>query len=144
MRFWWWLAGAVLITGLDRGVKALVLHGSAWQLGPLTVKLVKNPGLVFGLPIGDLAMIILLLAAFIGVISLAAHWWQSAPARSMAALVIATGAASNLIDRWHYGFVVDWMYLGDWWPVANGADLIIAAGLIWMLWPVIDKPTTTS
>ena len=43
------------------------------------------------------------------------------------------GASSNLFDRLWYGYVIDWAYLGDWWPVFNLADVMVAAGLIMYL-----------
>ncbi len=52
------------------------------------------------------------------------------------ALVLA-GAISNLLDRFVYGGVIDFIQLGVCgysWPIFNIADLAIAAGAFIMLW----------
>ena len=44
--------------------------------------------------------------------------------------LILCGAMSNLYDRLAYGYVIDWAYLGQWWPVFNLADVMVGAGLL--------------
>jgi signal peptidase II len=41
---------------------------------------------------------------------------------------IAGGAIGNIIDRFHYGYVVDFIDL-HWWPVFNVADSCITVGV---------------
>ncbi len=48
---------------------------------------------------------------------------------SLSMALIAGGACGNLLDRWRYGFVVDFFDLG-WWPVFNIADMGIVCGSI--------------
>ena len=58
------------------------------------------------------------------------------------------GAIGNLIDRIHYGYVVDFVDIG-FWPIFNVADVSIVAGvaiLAYCLWRedrASSKPTLT-
>jgi len=45
---------------------------------------------------------------------------------------IAGGAIGNVIDRFHYGFVVDFIDL-RWWPVFNVADSCITIGVVLLI-----------
>ncbi|MEO6990579.1 MAG: signal peptidase II [Candidatus Baltobacteraceae bacterium] len=42
---------------------------------------------------------------------------------------IAGGALGNIVDRFHYSFVVDFLDL-RWWPVFNVADSCISVGVV--------------
>lgn len=46
---------------------------------------------------------------------------------------VLAGGISNLLDRWRYGGVVDYINLKV-WPVFNLADLAISAGVLYCLW----------
>lgn len=56
---------------------------------------------------------------------------------SIAIALILGGAIGNLIDRWQYGFVIDFIdiYYKKWhWPTFNIADSAITCGVIlWLL-----------
>jgi len=61
-------------------------------------------------------------------------WLRRAETRRVAAALgaIAGGAVGNVIDRLHYGAVVDFIHahLGDWsWYVFNVADAAIVCGV---------------
>lgn len=47
----------------------------------------------------------------------------------LALALILSGALSNLLDRWHYGCVTDYIDLRI-WPVFNLADILICLGAI--------------
>jgi signal peptidase II len=47
---------------------------------------------------------------------------------SIAFGAIAGGAIGNVIDRFHYGYVVDFIDF-RWWPVFNAADSCITLGV---------------
>lgn len=54
----------------------------------------------------------------------------------MAELMVCAGACSNMIDRFWYGGVADFILISyrNWsWPVFNGADVFIVTGLAVML-----------
>jgi signal peptidase II len=65
---------------------------------------------------------------------LALFWaaFREAAQRSMSIQIafgaIAGGAVGNIVDRFHYGFVVDFIDL-RWWPVFNVADSCITVGV---------------
>lgn len=51
--------------------------------------------------------------------------------------LVVAGAASNLIDRFLYGAVIDFILLsvGNWhWPVFNVADILVVAGIGGIVW----------
>ncbi len=51
--------------------------------------------------------------------------------------LVVAGAASNLIDRFLYGAVIDFILLsvGNWhWPVFNVADILVVAGISGIVW----------
>lgn len=53
-----------------------------------------------------------------------------------AQVAVFTGAASNLIDRFVYGGVIDFIHVhyGAWsWPIFNIADIAIVCGVLWMI-----------
>lgn len=59
------------------------------------------------------------------------NWWNTIPFA-----LIAGGAAGNVIDRWHYGSVVDFLdvHVGiHHWPTFNIADSAICVGVILFL-----------
>lgn len=58
------------------------------------------------------------------------------PAASLAAAAVLAGAAGNLIDRFHYGYVVDFIdaHWGPWhWYVFNVADAAITVGALGLI-----------
>ncbi len=55
-------------------------------------------------------------------------------------LIIISGALSNILDRFMYGGVVDFIdcYIGTWhWPTFNIADSFIVMGAIWLMWRTV-------
>ena len=65
---------------------------------------------------------------------LALFWFAFRDAAAHSAVVrlafggIVGGAIGNIVDRFHYGFVVDFIDL-RWWPVFNVADSCITVGV---------------
>jgi signal peptidase II len=66
---------------------------------------------------------------------LAAFWFSFRDAAAKSVIVrvafggIVGGAIGNVVDRFHYGFVVDFIDL-HWWPVFNVADSCISIGVV--------------
>ena len=55
----------------------------------------------------------------------------------LAELAVLAGAISNIIDRYLYGGVVDFIHahLGGWsWPIFNVADMAIVLGIFCIFW----------
>lgn len=52
--------------------------------------------------------------------------------------MIMGGTLSNLIDRIHLGFVIDYIDL-TYWPVFNIADIALTAGAIVLIWKIAKE-----
>jgi signal peptidase II len=69
------------------------------------------------------------------VVVLGVFWYafRDLAARSLVVRIafgaIVGGAVGNIVDRFHYGFVVDFIDL-RWWPVFNVADSCITIGVV--------------
>jgi signal peptidase II len=141
-----WIAGLVVV--FDQATKWLVrtrldLHDSLEVIpGLLNLTRVHNTGAAYGLmndvdfPFKSVIMTLIACAAIAGL----ALWGatlepQQQLARKGLAFVLG-GAAGNLIDRIHAGYVLDFVdvYSGDWhfWAF-NVADAAITVGVVLML-----------
>ncbi len=119
------------VAAVDRWLKLLALHGQTHDLGFASFILVKNDALVFSWPAPNSVAIGLMCVAILLVAIFAWRTMQSHRTMSMiGCLLILLGALSNLFDRIAYGFVIDWAYLGHWWPVFNIADMMITVGVV--------------
>jgi signal peptidase II len=91
---------------------------------------VQNHRGAFGL-FGSQAWLLVALAIAV----LAVFWFAFRDAAAHSVLVavafgaIVGGAIGNIVDRFHYGFVVDFIDL-HWWPVFNVADSCITVGVV--------------
>jgi signal peptidase II len=80
---------------------------------------------------------------------LALFWFAFRDMASQSALVrtafggIVGGAIGNIIDRFHYGFVVDFIDL-RWWPVFNAADSCITIGVALLVLSSIGRERSAS
>jgi signal peptidase II len=131
-RFWIAAAGAL---ALDQYTKHLVVAG--FEPGESRVAIphvlywtfVQNHRGAFGL-FGSQAW--LLVGMAIAVLALFWFAFREAAARSPLVRIafggIVGGAIGNIIDRFHYGSVVDFIDL-RWWPVFNVADSCITVGV---------------
>lgn len=106
---------------------------------------VQNRGLAFGLfqnkigPYSTLIFLIITLVALGIIIHLFFKTDRKAVLLPMALSLVLAGALGNLIDRLHWGFVVDFLqlyYRSNYWPTFNVADMSITAGIILL---VIDS-----
>ena len=130
------LAVAVAVGVLDQVLKAAISSylleqdgAQAWLIEPvLKLRLVHNSGLVFGMFSGSAAP-----WAFTGLVLAAVGALIWVYSKQLQRPTLATrlvfgltfgGAIGNLIDRFRFGHVVDYMDLG-WWPVFNLADAAI-------------------
>jgi len=136
LRFW--LAAAAVL-GLDQYTKHLVVTNFAAGESRIVVPhllywtYVQNHAGAFGL-FGTQPWVLVGMA--IGV--LAVFWFAFREQAAQSLLVrlafgaIAGGAVGNIVDRFHYGFVVDFIDL-HWWPVFNVADSCITIGVLLLL-----------
>lgn len=130
----WFFLATLLALITDRVIKNLALHGVLGDVGPLHFGLVRNDALVFSWPAPNSMAAGLMLVAIIVVLWLIRQALRRGElvAAGAGALILA-GALSNLFDRIRYGFVIDWAYLGPWWPVMNLADIMIGVGVMLMI-----------
>ncbi len=56
---------------------------------------------------------------------------------------IVGGAIGNILDRFHYGYVVDFIDL-RWWPVFNAADSCITVGVVLLLLASLQRDRATA
>jgi signal peptidase II len=136
------LAGAIVV--LDQITKAIVLERLALGVpvpvvdGLLSLTLVLNPGLAFGLlggvpsawrwSVAALSLVALAVLARVALRVLPDGGWMG----SLAIGLIFGGAVGNLIDRARFGAVVDFVdvYWRGWhWPAFNVADSAITVGV---------------
>jgi signal peptidase II len=143
--FWTIVALAAAIVGLDQATKwwileRFALHESRPVTSYFSLTLVHNTGTAFGLfqdnnqALTVLAFLILagLLYAARG-ISERGGWWGS-----VGVAFVLGGAVGNIIDRFRFGRVIDFLDF-HFWPVFNVADSAITVGAVaiaFALWTV--------
>jgi signal peptidase II len=127
------LTKAVVLSYLAPGMHVDVIHGL------LTLTLVMNPGLAFGLlggvPAGWRWMVALLSLVALAVLARVALRVLPGGSRldQLAVGLIFGGAVGNLIDRMRFGAVVDFVDVhlhGYHWPAFNVADSAITVGVL--------------
>lgn len=122
---------------LDRYLKLLAI--SSFATHPLKLignifsfQLTANYYIAFSLPLSGLTLnlIILLLVILITIyITYLAFRQRQKKLEIITMAVIWAGALSNLIDRWTYGYVVDYLNL-KYFTVFNLADVMISVGAL--------------
>ncbi len=135
--------GAIL--AVDAATKAAVLRGMAVGEtidlipGLFSLTHVRNRGAAFGM-LADLPdpwrQVFFVGIALVTVVLLIAIYRGTPPSRRLergAIVAIVAGAIGNVIDRFVYGEVVDFLdfYIADWhWPAFNVADSCITVGVV--------------
>ena len=95
---------------------------------------VKNPGIAFGISVGQFSIIVVFLSIIATLFIAYLHWQErnNHPLISIGLGLILGGAIGNLIDRIQYGFVIDFLQFGILpkykWPTFNVADTAICIG----------------
>ena len=132
VRFW---LAAVSVLALDQFTKHIV--ATQFEPGESRIAIphvlwwtfVQNHRGAFGL-FGSQAWLLVAMA----IVVLGVFWFAFREAAANSVLVrvafgaIVGGAIGNIVDRFHYGFVVDFIDL-HWWPVFNVADSCITVGV---------------
>jgi signal peptidase II len=132
----WRLAGALcgLVVGLDQGAKALVeANLTAGEhvevLGPLSLTLVHNRGVAFGLASGGGALLIALTVLALAFVAVLFARDPERPGMWVATGFLVGGALGNLADRVRAEAVTDYVDVLS-WPPFNLADVAITAGVV--------------
>lgn len=139
--FWWWIALLVIV--IDQVTKFLALSFLTFDrpmpvFPLLNLTLMRNTGAAFSFlehyrwsvwAFGLFAILIsVIILIWLSRISIKQKWL------SVSLAFILGGALGNLIDRIHYGFVIDFvqLYFRNWyWPaVFNLADFAITIGAV--------------
>ena len=151
------LAAAVVV--LDQMTKAAALarlipgHPLVLVDGWLSLTLVRNPGLAFGLlgtvppawrwVVATLSIVALLVLARVALRVLPTGGFTGV----VAVALIFGGAVGNLIDRARFGAVVDFVdvhYRGWHWPAFNVADSAISVGVALLALRLLREPRGAS
>ncbi len=111
--------------------------------GALTIHIYPNEGIAFGIPIGGIGLIVLL----VGVVALLLALYRKYLRRDYPwaplalGLVLGGAVGNNLIDRLRLGYVLDYV---DWhyFPVFNLADAAIVAGVMILLARIVFRSET--
>ncbi len=136
----WWILEVVRLPEV-RNIPVL-------QAGPVgfDLTMVWNRGVTFGLFSGDGAWnhVILALIA-LGVAAFLLRWLWRAETRLVALALggVIGGAVGNVIDRFRFGAVVDFLHLHAWgwsWYVFNVADAAIVLGVLALVADALIRP----
>lgn len=126
---------AVFLFLLDRWLKGLALAGASKSLvGQLLLfSFSKNFGIAFSLPFSGWPLLVMVSLIELGLLYLVFHSYkQQRIAFFSAYALVAAGAASNLLDRLTYGFVIDYFEVA-YFSILNVADIMIFSGVVWLL-----------
>jgi signal peptidase II len=93
---------------------------------------VCNENLAFGLQLDSLLFYILWTFIIFTIIHLLAKKAYNWNLRIISYIFILAGALGNMLDRFFYGCVVDFINL-KFWPIFNLADVFITAGVILLI-----------
>lgn len=133
------LAGTVVI--LDRITKLIAL---AWCQSAIKITsfcecvVVYNRGIVWGIFHEYPSLYIIMpsvIAAVIGCLAVYTIIAYRSNVPIFAQVALLAGACSNLMDRYLYGGVVDFIHIsyGSFsWPIFNVADVAIVLGVLWL------------
>jgi signal peptidase II len=132
--FSFWIAAAVVVL-LDQATKQLVSTTFAPGESRIVVPhvlwwtYVQNHSGAFGMFGSNTVLLIAMALAVLGL-----FWFSFRDSVAHSRIVriafgaIVGGAVGNIADRFHYGYVVDFIDL-RWWPVFNVADSCITIGV---------------
>lgn len=143
-----------IIVALDQTTKLMVkasffLGESMEVLGNLLrFTYIENPGMAFGIRIGGkyFFTVFAAIATVVIMVYLYRIRREKLPARLSLALILG-GAIGNLIDRFAYGSVIDFIDVGinnTRWPVFNIADSAVSIGMVILVALVLFEKEKTA
>lgn len=124
-------AASVTIDLISKIWASSALPDDPRDFGPLTLRLVHNRGVAFGVASFVPPAAIVGITALFAVAATIAGWRGRLVPATAAGLIVG-GAAANVADRMTGGTVVDFMDVGR-WPVFNLADVSLLIGLALLL-----------
>lgn len=99
----------------------------------LSISYIHNTGAGFGILQNQNSFLILVALIAIAIIMFLLRKILKEHHTTIAASLILGGAAGNLIDRFAYGGVIDFINF-EFWPAFNVADTALTIGVIWLVW----------
>ena len=130
-----WVPAIIFLLALDRFFKGLALAG-VFTI-PITVvgewlklSFSKNFNIAFSIPLGGAWLNILIFAIILALVYyfLAVAVKERNYRLAVYLALIILGAASNLYDRWLFGYVIDYIDV-KYFTVFNVADIMIVGGV---------------
>jgi signal peptidase II len=127
----------IFFIGLDRFLKVLALTNPERQFN-LIGEIIKfgfkgNYYIAFSLPLAGRMLEFFLILLVAALISLALfYWFNRQPDKVPLLSMVILGSGSNLLDRFKYGYVIDYLDL-KYFTVFNLADAMIVAGVILLI-----------
>ena len=117
----------------------LALGESLPITGRLSLIYIRNTGSAFGLLANQTFLIIIIGIASLLIVLLFLRYLSQVTTLSMVSIgLIWGGAVGNLIDRLHFGYVIDFIYFRLWgnfhWPAFNIADTAITIGVFVLIY----------
>jgi signal peptidase II len=129
------VASAAIALVIDVASKMAAVAGlddGPIRLGPLlTLRLVHNAGIAFGLARGAPDAVVLCATAAVAT-TVATLAWRGVVGSPLPAGLVAGGALANVVDRATGGSVVDFLDVGR-WPAFNLADVFLVSGIALVL-----------
>lgn len=126
----------------DRIIKYWFLKSPTLKIGGdflFNLHLETNTGVAFGLRINQVVLPIVIILIILVLISFLMRAYQRQSLFDILSFsLIITGAASNLLDRLRYGFVIDYIDV-PWFTVFNLADTMISIGVALLVIDVFFK-----
>ena len=99
------------------------------------ISLAVNKGAAWGV-LADFQIYLLLLRILV-ILGLCVYlfFFNRSPHSDIPLMLIAAGAIGNVIDYFHYGYVIDFLHFNLWgyhFPIFNFADSCITIGVAWL------------
>ena len=134
---------AVAVVAVDQVTKSLVRHnvriGSSDGIFPgVQLVHVHNRGVAFGLFVNGGVLLVIIGVAAVSALLIFFATHSRRPLVWLPTGLLLGGAAGNLIDRLHQGYVTDFIDL-PLWPAFNVADMCITFGVLSLLY-VLEGP----
>lgn len=128
----------ILLFSVDRISRWLALHTLPAEGIFIIPKMTgfileQNQGILFSFNLSKLWLSVLTTIIILLLVTFYARAYKRGELVIVAALsLLITGTISNFLDRFQYGHVVDMIVLTT-WPIFNLADIMILAGIGWLI-----------
>lgn len=105
-------------------------YGGDFFYGLISFYYATNTGIAFGIKINQILISVIIILILVWLFKLLLDSYRDKNLLNILSLsLIIIGALSNLIDRFKYGFVIDYIDV-RWFSIFNIADSIITIGII--------------